>query len=361
VRRFAVDGFGRVFSPAGYDNVIYAIGNSRLHIKTFERALRYPGVVWLHDACLAGLYLTRAGLYLPGVPTERIDFDAAKVQMRAALRRCMGDAATDLGDDWWKPEAYVEAGAFMLEEIVSSARAVVVSTDAARATVLATCPEAPPVYVLPLAVPSRASGARAEDGTPWIVTLGVVSEVKRTDDLVRAFARTRADASRPRARLAIVGNVEPAYAEELRALAADLGVGEDVTVTGHVAPDEYVAWAQRASLVVQLRTRSIGEGSATVADALADGKAVLTSVGAAAEYPPGTVEYVDPSITIDELAARIGALLDDPGRRAALGEAARRFAVAHTFDDVATAVLRVVGEAREPAFPSPLAIVAAAG
>jgi glycosyltransferase involved in cell wall biosynthesis len=354
VRRFPVDGLGRIFSPAGYDSVVYAIGNSRLHIKTFERALRYPGVVWLHDACLAGLYLTRAGLYLPGVPTERIDFDAARAQMRAALHRCMGDAAPDLGDDWWKPEAYVEAGAFMLEEVVHTARAIVVSTEVARATVLANCPEAPPVYVLPLAVPARSAAPVAGDGTIWIVTLGVVSEVKRPDDLVRAFARVPSASSGVPAKLAIVGNVEPAYAEDLRALAVTLGVGDAVVVTGHVAPDEYIAWAQRSSLVVQLRTRSIGEGSATVADALADGKAVITSVGAAAEYPTGTVQYVDPTITVEELATRIGALLDDPDRRAALGEAARRFATAHTFDDVATAVLRILSEAHEPAYPYPI-------
>jgi glycosyltransferase involved in cell wall biosynthesis len=354
-RRFSIHAFGRTFDPAGYDGVVHALGNSRFHRATLDHALRYPGVVWLHDACLAGLYLTRAGLYLPGVATEEIDFDAARAAMRAALVRCHGDDRAWLGDDWWKPEAYVDAGVLMLEEVLRAARAVIVSTSEARHIVEAHAPTGLPVHVVPLAVPTRAAAAaaRGEDGAPWIVTLGVVSTVKRIDDVVRAFARLRLHVA---ARLAVVGNVEPHYADELRALAGELGVADDVVVTGLVPAAEYDTWVERASVVVQLRTRSVGEGSATVTDALAAGRAVVTNVGSVAELPDGVVDRVPLDADVEGLARHIERVLRDGDHRGALEAAAFAYAGTHTFAHVAAAVLDIVGETAEPRYPQRLAV-----
>src|SRR5262249_30320808 len=89
-RRLPVLAFDRSCSAANYAAVVCAMGTSRYHRVTYRHASAYPGVVWLHDASLAGLYLTLAGLYLPGVPTHEIDFDGAEAFMRAALVRCHG-------------------------------------------------------------------------------------------------------------------------------------------------------------------------------------------------------------------------------------------------------------------------------
>jgi glycosyltransferase involved in cell wall biosynthesis len=364
-RRFAIGTFGRAFSPTAYDSVIYTLGNSRFHRQTVERALAYPGIVWLHDACLAGLYLTRAGLYLPGVATEEIDFDAAEAFMRAALARCDGDDRSWLGDDWWRPEAWVDAGVLMLGEVLRTARSLIVSSEEARRIVVAHGGAGLDVHVVPLAVPpppplpvtADADAIDDEDGrgSPWVVSLGVVSTVKRIDDLVRAFARVR---DRTGARLAVVGNVDLVYANTLLALADELGVGGDVVVTGLVPPDEYAAWVQRASAVVQLRTRSVGEGSATVTDALAAARAVITNVGSATELPDGVVDRVAVDVDVDTLAGRLERALLDRDHREALERAAARFATTHSFPDVAQRVLEIVGRTAEPAYPTPLAATA---
>jgi glycosyltransferase involved in cell wall biosynthesis len=352
-RRFSVNAFDRTFSPARYDSVVYTLGNSRFHRATFEHALAYPGVVWLHDACLAGLYLTRAGLYLPGVATEAIDFDEARAFMRAALVRCTGRDDAWLGDDWWKPEAYVDAGVLMLDEVLRVARAVIVSSDAARRIVEARLTTSVPVHVVPLAIPDPPDAITvADDEPPWVVSLGVVSTVKRLDDLIRAFARVAATTP---ARLAIVGNADPHYAAELVDLARSLGIGARVTVTGLVEPDEYAAWVQRATVVVQLRTRSVGEGSATVTDALAAHRAVVTNVGSAVELPAGVVDRVPVDIGVDDLSSRLERLLRDDEYRGALERAAARFAQTHSFADVAQRVLDIVRSTSEPAYPEPLA------
>ncbi len=156
-RRFAISTFGRTMHPAAYHTVIYSLGNSRFHRATFEHTLAYPGVVWLHDACLAGLYLTRAGLYLPGVATESIDFDAAEAFMREAVARNAGAGAPGLGADWWRPEAYVDAKVLLLEETLRRARAVIVSSEEASELVRDRAPKTLPVHVLPLAIPTPAA------------------------------------------------------------------------------------------------------------------------------------------------------------------------------------------------------------
>jgi glycosyltransferase involved in cell wall biosynthesis len=351
-RTFPIDAFGRAFSPAGYDAVVYVLGNSRFHIRTLELARRYPGVCWLHDASLAGVYLTTAGLYLPGVPPERIDFDAAREFMRARLHDCMGPQAPDLGERWWQPEAYVEAGALMTEILLRQARRVVVSTDAAVALVKPRAPAGLPVDVVPLAVcdPHVARTATPHD-EPWIVSLGIVSEVKQVELLVEAVASVRE--TRP-VRLALVGNVDPDYAQQLAARAATLGLGDALEVTGFVTDGAYWSWAARATLIVQLRSRSVGEGSAAVADAIALGTPVLTNVGAAHELPSGVVELLPADATAADVAAAIVTLLDDDRRRHALETAAAAYARANHFGAVAERVLALLRDTAERRFPEPL-------
>ena len=345
--------FGRSFHPGSFDHIVYTLGNSHHHRRTFDLALRCPGIVWLHDASLAGLYLTRAGLYLPGVDPETIDFDRARAELRAAVERNAGTDAPDLGDGWWRPEAYVRAGLTMTEEVLRDARAVLVNTDAARDLIGGHPPEGVPVAVLPLASPPAATAPDIDDdgAAPWVVSLGVVSTAKRAEHLVRAAAHIL---NTTPVRLALVGDVDPQYRDELLTLADDLGAGGSVVITGFVDDTQYRSWIARASLVVQLRQHSQGEGSAAVADALAAGKAVLTSVASASELPPGVVEILDADADVESLGARIGALLGNEALRASLGDSARRHAQSWSFTQLAEGILDLLGAAARPAFPEPL-------
>jgi len=353
-RMLPAGGLGRTFSPASFDHTVYTLGNSHHHIRTFELALRYPDTVWLHDAHLAGLYLTAAGLYLPGVDPETIDFDHARETMHAAVERNTGGAAPDLGDDWWRPAAYVRAGLTMTQEVLRDARVVFVSSESARELVVPCTPAGVSVVVVPLASPpvqAREAERFEEPGAPWVVSAGVVSSAKRVEDLIRATAMASATT---RMRLALVGDVDPRYADELRSLAAELGVEDSVMITGFVSDAEYRRWIARAALVVQLRQHSQGEGSAAVADALAAGRAVLTSVASASELPADTVVTISADAELDLLAEQIAELLGDPGRRRDLGESARRHSLTRTFADVAAEVLDALSFTGRPAYPEPL-------
>jgi hypothetical protein len=107
-----------------------------------------------------------------------------------------------------------------------------------------------------------------------------------------------------------------------------------------------------------LRTRSVGEGSATVTDALAAGRAVVTNVGSASELPEGVVERVPVTVEVEELARHVERILLDTRHRELLERNALEFARTHTFADVARAVVDIAASVAEPAFPTPLAVSA---
>ncbi len=351
VRRFPIGALDRTFGASSYDAVIYALGNSYYHRRTLAFARRIPGVVWLHDASLAGLYLTSLGLFLPSDPPT--DLALARTRMRAAVERCAGERAPELGDDdWWRTEAYPAAGLSMTEEVTRAARAVLVTTKAARAIVGARSRPGLPITIVPLAVPRLPATVASDDGgPPWIVSPGWVDPIKQPDDLVRVLAALRA---RTPVRLAFVGEAQPSQRDALISLAAELGVDDALTVTGFVDDDAYRMWLARAACVVLLRRREHGEGSAALTDAIGAGRPVVTNMATAAELPHGVVELADPAAGIDGLVTAIHRMLSDETHRDTLTRAATAYAASWRIEHVAAKVLDAALSAPRPAYPLPL-------
>jgi glycosyltransferase involved in cell wall biosynthesis len=352
VRRFPIGALDRTFGASSYDAVIYALGNSYYHRRTLALARRIPGVVWLHDASLAGLYLTSFGLFLPSDPPT--DLALARTRMREAVERCAGGDAPVLGDDdWWRTEAYPAAGLSMTEEVTRAARAVLVTTEAARSIVRAASRPALPITVVPLAVPRLPATVAAEDGgPPWIVSPGWVDPIKQPDDLVRVLAALRA---RTPVRLAFVGEAQPSQRDALVSLAAELGCADALTITGFVEDDAYRMWLARAACVVLLRRQVHGEGSAALADAIGAGRPVITNVAMAAELPRGVVELVDPATGVDGLVTSIHRVLVDGTHRDALTHTGTAYATSWRIEHVAAKVLDAALSAPRPEYPMPLA------
>jgi glycosyltransferase involved in cell wall biosynthesis len=351
-RRFPVEAFGRVIGASEYDAPIYTIGNGYHHRHTLDAALRAPGIVWLHETQLAGLYLTRAGLFHPGVEPTPADVERARRTMRDAVTRIHPGTEPLGDDDWWRTEAYDERGLSFLSDVVGSARAVIVSTDVAARAVRAVAPDGLDVHVLPLPFPAASThrhAAGSRDDGRWIVSLGWVDPIKQPDVLMRAFARVRA--SVPDVRLAFVGELAPATRDELDALAKELDVSDAVVTTGFVTPDEYGDWIDRADIAVQLRATSRGEASAALNDALAAGIATVTNIPTAKEMPAEAVARLEADGTpLDAaLASLLAELLGNDERRIALAAAAQHHAAQWGFADLAARVLEIVGATPRPA------------
>jgi glycosyltransferase involved in cell wall biosynthesis len=171
----------------------------------------------------------------------------------------------------------------------------------------------------PLPVPDHPWFAPGQP--PLILSVGELCGRKDFATLIRAFARLRA--RRP-ARLMILG--EGRHRERLLALAASLGVGEDVALPGFV-PQPYAYMAHAALFAFSSRW----EGLPFVpVEALAVGTPVVST-----DCPSGPREILDngrygPLVPVGDEAALAEAMqttLDDPLPRETLQRAAGRFEI----------------------------------
>ncbi len=177
-------------------------------------------------------------------------------------------------------------------------------------------------------VPRAEARARlgGEAGTPLVVSVGRLNRVKGWDLVLAAFARLLAD--RTGARLRFVGDGEDRAG--LEAAARDLGVADQVSVTGFLPPHDVSLHVNAADVVV---VGSHREGwSVAMLEALGCGKPLVSTAvsGARALVRPGRNGFVVDGRDPAELALALGRALSlDPviAARESL-DVARRYALA---------------------------------
>ncbi|MYS18960.1 Glycosyltransferase involved in cell wall bisynthesis [Streptomyces sp. DvalAA-14] len=172
------------------------------------------------------------------------------------------------------------------------------------------------VTAVPNSVPP-ATVAPSDGTAPVVVAAGRLAEAKRYDDLIRAFAVV--SAARPDWSLKLYGSGEQRAA--LAALIAELGLDGHVTLMGPVAPLE-PEFAKASLLAVTSSMESFGM---TIVEAMRAGLPVV-----ATDCPLGPREIVRDGVTgllvpprdVAAIAAALLALIEDDGRRRAMGRAA---------------------------------------
>jgi glycosyltransferase involved in cell wall biosynthesis len=179
-------------------------------------------------------------------------------------------------------------------------------------------PNAPDVATL------RAEAGAAEPGTVLAMYVGNLERYQGVDLLLDAFARAVADA--PRLRLAVVGGAPADVARYARKVEA-AGLGGLVRLLGPRPVAQLGEYLAAADVLVSPRTH--GENTPMKIYSYMDsGRAVL-----ATDLPTHT-QVLDAEVArlvapeAAAMAAALVALADDPGARAALGNAARRRASA---------------------------------
>ncbi|MGL6096655.1 MAG: glycosyltransferase [Fimbriiglobus sp.] len=220
-----------------------------------------------------------------------------------------------------------------------------------------------PVAVIPLGVDddSWTAPARPEvlrelcgrppDHPPILLFLSRLHPKKGVADvLIPAFARMTVPAI-----LAIAGGVDdsvPEYGDEVRKVAAALGVADRVRFLGRVAPaDRWSVFDGADAFVLPSYQENFG---IAVAEALARGVPVVVSdrVQIAPDLAAAGCARVVP-LDPGAVAAALDALLADPAGRLRLGAAGRAFAAEHyTWDAVTRRVLNLydsVTRNRKPA------------
>ncbi len=300
---------------------LYQMGNNEYHAPVMEMAQERPGIVALHDVVLHHL-LVEMTLGRSDLDTylERLAADHGWVGETAAAARRWGE----LG----------QAAMFSLpahRTLLRRQRGVLVHSRWAAERILEDDSEIE-VRQIPMGIPLPAA-ADAGKGralrqrfdispeAPVIGSLGFQTPIKRTERVIAAMARP----GMGKVHLLIVGEVSKVL--DYDAVAAEIGVADRVHVTGFLDYAAFEAAIAACDLCVNLRYPTAGETSASLLRVLAVGRpAIVSDYAHAAELPDDVVVKIPlGEDEVGQLATRVGALLADRGRLAAMSIAARRY------------------------------------
>jgi len=181
--------------------------------------------------------------------------------------------------------------------------------------------------------PLDPAGGRSPVPAPFVLAVGTLEPRKGHDLLLEALARCSA---RCEPRIVFAG--PPAgRAEELRALAARLGLADRLHILGHV-PDRVLAALYRDAMLLCLP--SYGEGfGLPVLEAMAAGAPVLASDLPAVREVAGEAAVLFPAGEPDALAGALERMLDDGALRARLRERGLDRAAAFSWQATAQATV----------------------
>ena len=352
--------FETLSEKENFDLNVYQIGNSSYHRYALNAALRYPGVVVLHDLVLQHLFL--------GLSVERGDTALYVSEMKraygargAALGRQMAAA---LGSE------LLSSKFPLCERMVERSYGVLVLTRFMQRWLenrFGSIPvgkfigRAPHHYAPPPPLPvSTAAEARKLLGLPRdafiVASFGLATRAKRIDRALEGFRRflsTGADAL-----FLVVGEVQKSY--PLDSLAAVSELGDRLVLTGRQEMERFYLYMLACDVVVNLRFPSAGELSGTLIRTLGMGKPVLVSnTGPFAEFPEHTVARIDlgPPETA-EIAEALTWLYENPRLREAMGRYAREHVESYyKLEDEADAYIaflsRVIEARRQGTLASP--------
>ncbi len=309
----------REYDARAFDLALYQLGNSPAHAYIYNRAMREPGVITLHELVLHHL--------VAWLTLNRGD----KAGYIAAMRDAYGDAGARLAErEALGLEALNRFDYPLSERVIRRARGVIAHSRYVADAVQRIAPAMPVAQIpheMPDIPPLAQNAARAQLNLPPDVKLvgafGNLGPAKRTPILFDAFRAARQNF--PDARLLLVGAASPNF--DARGLMDFFQLGDAAQLLGHVPFDAFHTYMAAMDVCVNLRYPTAGETSGAVLRAMALAKPVVVSrVGWFAELPEDAVAPIDVDDgEVAQLRATLTRLLQDARLRAALGANARRY------------------------------------
>ncbi len=342
-----------------FDEVVYVFGNSHHHLGAYAMLQQRRGLVMSHDVRLSNLYRHLYGDpgFLPGGLGRAID-----KMYRGGLPQTIGSTG-DLDE-----RDVEQFGLLMARDVITSSSGFLVTSSAAAqlAGIDARANSLRKIAVLPFAMetPRTADVGFTETSTAcpqvlqeerinlwgkpppqdqicYLAHFGIVDPIKNPHLLIEMLTHLR---HRADVRLVFVGPVAESLCQELVRHARDLEIADRILFTGPLGSRDYLAWLNRATLAMQLRTQSNGEASAAIGECLASGlSTVVSDIGWSSELPRDAVTHVAKNIGAADLAAVTARLLDDARLRANIAQAGAVHASHFSFDYVARTLLAKIG------------------
>lgn len=295
-----------------FDLALYQMGNSSHHDAIYETALRYPGVVVLHDH---GLHH-----FISGRTAGQHNYPAYVREMGYEL----GAEGVKLAWHIWEGRAEHPLFEVPLNKrLVDRSLGLVVHSQVV-AEMLTQQATTRPLRVIPALMERRMGRPRREalnlsPETVIFASLGLVTAEKRLDLALAAFKKLHQEM--PDSHFLIVGDVHEKV--DLPEMVGRLELAEAVTCLGFVAGlEDFVDWIATADVIINLRHPTVGESSATALRAMAAGKPIIVfDLGWYGELPEGAVVKVRP-LDHEGLLAAMRQLAQQPDLRQRMGETA---------------------------------------
>lgn len=345
----------RLAALRDYRAIVYQMGNSRFHQFMYQTMLDTPGVVTLHDYCLAGFhqgYNARKGAHPDHFVQELEHGHPGNYDEVVAL----------FGDKTIRPDdvtrACAERKLWVNRRVFETAETVIVHSpwclertreqgeDLAEKTVIV------PMGTTPETISAgRRAEIRGRFGLPdealVVASFGFIHPDKMSPEALAAFASVARDD--PNALFLFVG--QDADGGDVRREADRLGLAGRTRFLGRRPDADFHDLAAITDIGINLRRPPTnGETSAALMDLLRRGvPTIVTDVATFADYPDAVVAKVRcPDIGNEGLTRQLRSLAFDPARREALGRAAldhvRRD---HQWPDVAARYIEVIERAAE--------------
>lgn len=303
---FTVLKFKKNLDIAGYDHVIYNIGNNPyFHSYIYGLAIKHPGLVILHDFVLyflfVGYYGRQKNLYAKIFELE----GARGIHL---LKRCIKRNPDLLECKEIAPMLPLNS------EILSRSAGIAVHSEFTKKLVTDVNPDAK-VYKLNMV--SMASLPQ-HDRTDYLKTRHGIDDDAIVIGSFGFIVNTKLNH--------IVCDVVKELSQSLGIDVYYIMVGEGdyinhelsrtIIKTGYIAKNDYDAILARCNIIANLRFPSMGETSISLIHAMGMGKPCLVSNNAwFAELPDDVVVKIDTADTRQDLLEKLGGLINNPAER----------------------------------------------
>lgn len=317
---------------------LYHLGNNQLHREIYDRAMREPGFVVLHDAVLQHFFL---GSLAEEQYIEEFVYNYGAWHSDLA-RRLWAERARSATD----PRYFNYP---MLKRIASTSRAVIVHNPAAAAIVKEHAPgavveEIPHLFVQPeLPRTYEIERLRLSLGlrrtTFLFGVLGHLRESKRLIPVLRAFDSVRRSAD---AALLVAGEFA---STDLKRAATPLLSGPGILRAGYLAERDFWLYASAVDACINLRHPAAGETSGIAIRFMGIGKPVLVSDGLEVSRVPecACIRIDHGAGEEDMLRASMLWLATSPADARAIGQRAAQYIHGHhAIDNVAGKYWKVI-------------------
>ncbi len=318
----------------GYDLLIYQMGNNFFHLKIFEYAMKYPGLLVLHDFAIHHLL---AYFYLEKMKSEKGYYDAIEQNHGEKVRELAQERAAKGELGLWETNALEYP---MNRTIVQRSKGVIVFSEYAQKRIEAYGDNIPVhrIYLHCSGIVRQISASEKKEARerlhlevahePLICVFGFIGKPKRPYTILEAAGKLK-DLGH-KFKLVFVGELQK-ECEDLPDKIKEMGLEKEVTYTGFTTAEEFDMYLKASDVCLSLRYPTMGETSGVLMRALRYGKpSIVTNVGSFCEFPDEALIKIGYDVSEkDELVEALDCLLNSKSKRKSLEINAIKYASQH--------------------------------